>query len=126
MQNVSSVLLKCVWDVFYEINHKGLIPVCSGCQELHKNKSKNDSEQSKRKNWTVLTDETRRPLKIWVDGQKVGRRDGDGLATHPHTHYSWQPIDCDHRHGKSKRWTDIRDEISTNIANFIDLSVKQN
>ena len=32
------------------------------------------------------------------DGQRVGRRDGDGLVTHPHTHYSRQPIENDHRH----------------------------
>ena len=27
------------------------------------------------------------------DGQRVGRRDGDDLATHPHTHYAQHPID---------------------------------
>ena len=60
------------------------------------------------------------------DGQRVGRRDGDGLVTHPHTHYSRQPIDEDHRHVRSVRCAKVRDEISSNISNFIDLTDKPN
>lgn len=55
------------------------------------------------------------------DGQKVGRRDGDGLVTHPHTHYNRQPIDENHRHKRGKRCPQIRDEISEGIAMHIDL-----
>ena len=60
------------------------------------------------------------------DGQRVGRRDGDGLVTHPHTHYSRQPIEGDHRHGRSKRCAEVRNEISTKIADFIDFSKRPN
>ena len=60
------------------------------------------------------------------DGQKVGRRDGDGLVTHPHTHYARQPISDHHRHVRSKKCADVRDEIAANIANFIDFSKKSN
>ena len=60
------------------------------------------------------------------DGQRVARRDGDSLVTHPHTHYSRQPIDVGHRHERSVRCCKVRDEISINIANFIDLAVKAN
>ena len=61
------------------------------------------------------------------DGQRVGRRDNDGLVTHPHTHYSRQPIDHGHRHERNKRCcVHVRDEISTGIADFIDLTVKSN
>lgn len=56
------------------------------------------------------------------DGQRVGRRDGDGLVTHPHTHYSRRPIEVDHCHGRSKRCVEVRDEISTKISEFIDFS----
>ena len=60
------------------------------------------------------------------DGQRVGRRDGDGLVTHPHTHYSRQPIEVDHRHERSKRCAEVRDEISTKIAESIDFSKHPN
>ena len=60
------------------------------------------------------------------DGQRVGRRDGDGLVTHPHTHYSRQPIDSSHCHARGKECAGVRDEISTKISNFIDLTTKAN
>ena len=60
------------------------------------------------------------------DGQRVGRRDGDGLVTHPHTHYSRQPIDPCHRHERGKVCGNVREEISSNISQFIDLTVKSN
>ena len=54
------------------------------------------------------------------------RRDGDGLVTHPHTHYSRQPIEVDHRHERSKRCAEVRDKISTKIAESIDFSKHPN
>ena len=60
------------------------------------------------------------------DGQRVGRRDGDGLVTHPHTHYSRQPISPLHRHERGKACGDVRDEISLKISDFIDLNAKSN
>ena len=61
------------------------------------------------------------------DGQRVGRRDQDGLRTHPHTHYARQPIDERHRHDKrGKRCSDVRDEISRGIATFISWDGKPN
>ena len=60
------------------------------------------------------------------DGQRVGRRDADGLVTHPHTHYARQPIDELHRHGRGKECCRVRDEISAGIASFVDLSSKPN
>ena len=60
------------------------------------------------------------------DGQRVGRRDGDGLVTHPHTHYSRQPIDGCHRHARGKECVEVRDEISSKISKFIDLTAKSN
>ena len=60
------------------------------------------------------------------DGQRIGRRDGDGLVTHPHTHYSRQPIDPFHRHERGKACGDVRDEISLNISRFIDFDAKSN
>ena len=60
------------------------------------------------------------------DGQKVGRRDDDGLVTHPHTHYSRQPIDDNHRHQRGKQCAKVRDEISEGIASFMDLTDKSN
>ena len=60
------------------------------------------------------------------DGQRVGRRDGDGLVTHPHTHYARQPIDPLHRHARGKECPNVRDEISSRISNFIDISAKSN
>ena len=56
------------------------------------------------------------------DGQRVGRRDGDGLVTHPHTHYARQPIEQCHRHERGQRCAKIRDEISSGIAASIDFS----
>ena len=56
------------------------------------------------------------------DGQHVGRRDRDGLVTHPHTHYSRQPIEVGHCHERSKRCVEVRDEISAKIAEFVDFS----
>ena len=56
------------------------------------------------------------------DGQNKGRRDGDGLRTHPHTHYSRQPIEEHHRHARGKRCALVREEISVGIASFLDLS----
>lgn len=60
------------------------------------------------------------------DGQKVGRRDGDGLVTHPHTHYSRQPIEENHRHRRGKRCPQVRDEISEGIARYMNLGSKEN
>ena len=60
------------------------------------------------------------------DGQRIGRRDGDGLVTHPHTHYSRQPIEVHHRHGRGKECANVREVISLKIADFIDLSRKKN
>ena len=60
------------------------------------------------------------------DGQRVGRRDKDGLVTHPHTHYARQPIDPSHRHERGKVCGNVRDEISSNISQFIDLTAKSN
>lgn len=60
------------------------------------------------------------------DGQRIGRRDGDGLVTHPHTHYSRQPIDPFHRHERGKACGDVRNEISLNISRFIDFDAKSN
>ena len=41
---LTKMCLRCL-PYEYENSHRGLIPVCSGCQERHKNKSKMDSEQ---------------------------------------------------------------------------------
>lgn len=60
------------------------------------------------------------------DGQRVGRRDRDGLVTHPHTHYARQPIDDNHRHTRGCRCPKVRGQISKEIANFLDLSSKTN
>ena len=60
------------------------------------------------------------------DGQRIGRRDGDGLVTHPHTHYARQPIEDHHRHERSKKCADIRDEIAMKIADFVNFSGKSN
>jgi hypothetical protein len=60
------------------------------------------------------------------DGQRVGRRDGDGLVTHPHTHYSRQPIDASHRHERGKECVKVRDDISSKISHFLDLTTKSN
>ena len=60
------------------------------------------------------------------DGQRAGRRDRDGLRTHPHTHYSRQPIDETHRHARGKQCSLVREEISRGIANFINLQGKAN
>ena len=60
------------------------------------------------------------------DGQRVGRRDGDGLVTHPHTHYSRQPINEQHRHERGKRCGQVRDEISAGIASFLDWRSRPN
>ena len=60
------------------------------------------------------------------DGQRVGRRDSDGLVTHPHTHYARQPIEEHHRHIRSGRCAKIRNEISEKISSFLDLSSKPN
>ena len=58
------------------------------------------------------------------DGQQVGRRVGDGLVTHPHTHYARQPIDEKHRHERGRNCSKIRDEISEKVATFLGLSCK--
>ena len=60
------------------------------------------------------------------DGQKTGRRDDDGLVSHPHTHYARQPIDQRHIHARGKRCAQVRNEISEGIALFMDLSNKPN
>ena len=60
------------------------------------------------------------------DGQRVGRRDNDGLLRHPHTHYSRQPIEDVHRHPRGKQCANVRDEISEKVASFIDLTGKPN
>ena len=61
-----------------------------------------------------------------ADGQKVGRRDDDGLVTRPHTHYSRQPIEGCHRHARGKECVKVRDCISESIASFIKLDEKPN
>ena len=60
------------------------------------------------------------------DGQRVGRRDGDGLVSHPHTHYARQAIDHRHLHARGKRCVEVRNDISDGIASFIDLNNKPN
>ena len=60
------------------------------------------------------------------DGQRVGRRDGDGLVTHPHTHYARQPITENHRHERGRICAKVRDEISENVAAHLNLSEKPN
>ena len=61
------------------------------------------------------------------DGQRVGRRDGDGLRSHPHTHYARQPIDETHRHDKrGKRCAEVREDISRGISASIKWSEKLN
>ena len=55
-----------------------------------------------------------------ADGQRSGRRDGDGLVTHPHTHYARQTINQSHLHVRGKRCVEIRSEISNRIASFMD------
>ena len=60
------------------------------------------------------------------DGQKVGRRDNDGLVTHPYTHYSRQPIEEKHRHQRGKHCPEVRDEISEGIAMDMNLESKEN
>ena len=60
------------------------------------------------------------------DGQRVGRRDRDGLVTHPHTHYARQPIEERHRHDCGKLCASIRDDISQNVAAHINLVDKKN
>ena len=61
------------------------------------------------------------------DGQRVGRRDGDGLKTHPHTHYARQPIEEWHRHDKrGKECGEIRDVISRGIAECLNWKEKSN
>ena len=60
------------------------------------------------------------------DGQKVGRRDGDGLVAHPHTHYSRQLIEEKHRHHRGKQCPEVRNEISEGIAMHMDLDRKEN
>lgn len=60
------------------------------------------------------------------DGQRVGRRDGDGLVTHPHTHYARQPIEDSHRHQRGKICGTVRNEISEGIASHINLQEKSN
>ena len=58
--------------------------------------------------------------------QRISRRDGDGLVTHLHAHYTRQPIDENHRHECSHKCPKIRDEISEEVAAFLDLSWKTN
>ena len=60
------------------------------------------------------------------DGQRAGRRDRDGLQTHPHTHYSRQPIDETHRHPRGKHCGEVRENISRGIAEYIDWQEKAN
>ena len=60
------------------------------------------------------------------DVQKVRHCDGDGLVTHPHTHYSRQPIEENHRHERGKRCAAVRNEISEGIAMHMDLERKEN
>ena len=60
------------------------------------------------------------------DGQSAGRRDQDGLHTHPQTHYSRQTIDETHQHVRGKDCGQVREDISRGIANFIDLEKTSN
>ena len=58
------------------------------------------------------------------DGQKVGRRDYDGLVTHPHVHFARQPIESSHCHDtRGKICATVRDEISCKIAEHIDFDL---
>ena len=54
----------------------------------------------------------------------MGRHDGDGLITHPHTHYAGQPITEYHRHELGKACANVRNEKSENIAPHLNLDEK--
>ena len=60
------------------------------------------------------------------DGQRTGRRDRDGLQTHPHTHYSRQPIDETHRHARGRHCEEVREDISRGIAKYTNWQEKSN
>ena len=60
------------------------------------------------------------------DGQRAGRRDRDGLQTHPHTHFSRQPIDETHRHDRGRHCGEVREDISRGIAEYINWQEKSN
>ena len=61
------------------------------------------------------------------DGQKTGKRDRDGLRTHPHVHYSRQPIEGAHRHdARGKICSTVRDEISIGISEHLNLCQLEN
>ena len=61
------------------------------------------------------------------NGQYRGKsRDRDGLFAQPHTHYSRQSIDENHRHNRGKQRPEIRDEISKSIAFHVNLGEKLN
>lgn len=60
-------------------------------------------------------------------GQKVGRRDQDGLVSHPHVHYKRQPIDSEHRHDvRNAQCGDVRDAISRGIAQHVNWCARLN
>ena len=54
------------------------------------------------------------------------RRNADGLLTSPHKHYCRQPIDEFHRHQRGKLCSDVRNQISENISNYIQIDQKPN
>ena len=60
------------------------------------------------------------------DGTKPFRRDADGLLCSPHTHYDRQSIEDSHRNERGKRCVPVRDAISENITNFIQIEHKPN
>ena len=60
------------------------------------------------------------------DGQRVGRRDGDGLVTHPYTHNARQPIEECHLHRRGNKCPHVRNEISEGIAMYLKLEEKEN
>ena len=60
------------------------------------------------------------------DGQRAGRRDRDGLQTHPHTHFSRQPIDETHRHARGSHCGEVCEDISHGIAEYTNWQEKSN
>ena len=65
-------------------------------------------------------------LRYVACNQRVSRWDGDCLLTHLHAHYARQPIDENHGHECSHKCSKIRDEISEEVADFLDWSCKTN
>ena len=61
------------------------------------------------------------------DGKgRARKRNADGLLTSPHKHYYLHPIDEFHRHQRGKLCSDVRNQISENISNYIKFDQKPN